>query len=255
MKPLKLSVLLLGLLILPVPLCGQDTDENPAIVIMQKVVEKMKTNEGLKHKHLNFKKHHTDMKLDDLNNPKKKKKITDQIIEVRPPKGDEWLIQEDDESKNKKQDNGGEFEKIIEALSQRFDYEVAKPTADCPACPLISKNDKAYLVINFRANRNIKTNGDNIKEIMNRSAGKIYVDVENLYVQRFESNMTKVYERGWWNIFQLKQADLVLEQSEIDTPEGKIIVVISSTIKYRYSLFGEKLGIRSWIYEDYRYVP
>ena len=93
-----------------------------------------------------------------------------------------------------------------------------------------------------------------MKEIMNRSAGKMYVDLENLYVQRFESNMTSAYKKAW-GIFQLKQADLVLEQGEVDTAEGKIIVTMSTTIKYRYSLFGETRGIRSWTYEDYRYVP
>ncbi len=254
MRPAKPSVLLILMLvlILPVPLYSQDTAENPATVIMQKVVQKMLANEELKRKHLNFKKHYIDTKIDDSGKPKKT--ITDQIIEVRPPKGDEVLIQEDGEAKNKKQDSGGEFEKIIEALSRRFDYEMAKPTADCATCPLISKGGKAYLVINFRANGSIKTDGDDVKEIMNRSAGKIYVDVENLYVQRFESGMTMTYSRAW-GFFQLKQADIVLEQSETDTPEGKIIVVISCTIKYRYSLFGESRGIRSWEYSDYQYVP
>ncbi len=252
MKPPKLSVLLIGLLILSVPLYGQNTADNPAEVIMKKVIEKMKINEELKHKHLNFKKHFIDTKLDDSGKPKKI--ITDQIVEVRPPKGDEVLIREDGEVKNKKQDGGGEFERIMEALSLLFNYEMAGPTSDCPTCPLISKNGKAYLVINFRTNGNVRANGDDVKEIMNRSAGKIYVDIENLYVQRFESSLTNVYERGW-GIFQLKQADSVLEQGEINTPEGKVIVVTSSTIKYRYSFFGDKRGIRSWTYGDYRYVP
>lgn len=252
MKPIKLPTLLLGLLILLMPLHSQGTVDNPATIIMQKVIEKMKINEELKHKHLNFKKHFVDTKLDDSGKPKKI--ITDQVIEVKPPKGDEVLIQEDGEDRNKKQNSGGEFEKIMEALSLLFNYEMSKPTADCPTCPLLSQGGKAYLVINFQSNGKIRANGDDVKEIMNRSAGKIYVDIENLYVQLFESNLTRTYDRGW-GIFQLKQADSILEQGEIDTPEGKIIVVTSSTIKYRYSFFGEKMGIRSWTYENYRYVP
>ncbi len=252
MKLIKQSVLLIGLLTLPIPLYSQSTADNPANMIMKKVIEKMRVNEEIKRKHLNFKKHFVDTKLDDSGKPKKI--IADQIIEVKPPKGDEMLIREDGETKNQKQDSSGEFEKIMEALSLLFDYETTRPTADCPNCPLISKNGKAYLVISFRTNGRVRANGDDVKEIMNRSAGKIHVDIENLYVQRFESNLTKTYDRGW-GIFQLKQADSVLEQSEIDTPEGKVIVVTSSTIKYRYSFFGEKLGIRSWTYEDYHYVP
>lgn len=245
------TVLVCLFFLLPIKVSCQDS-QNPATTIMQKVVEKMKVNEELKHKHLIFKKRFVDTKLDDSGKPKRT--ITDQIVEVKPPKGDEVLIQEDGEAKNKKQYSGGEFEKIIEALSLLFNYEMARPTADCPTCPLISKNGKAYLVINFLASGNVKTNGDDVKEIMNRSAGKIYVDVENLYIHRFESNLINTYERGW-GIFQLKQADSVLEQGEINTPEGKVIVVTSSTIRYRYSFFGEKLGIRSWTYDDYRYVP
>ncbi|OGN00741.1 MAG: hypothetical protein A3G51_03335 [Candidatus Yanofskybacteria bacterium RIFCSPLOWO2_12_FULL_43_11b] len=252
MKPVKFLALLLGLLILPAPLYGQTDTENPATVIMQKVIQKMLVNEALKNKYLNFKKHFVDTRLDDSDKPKKT--TTDQIIEVRPPNGNEVLIQEDGEPKNKKLDSGGEFEKIMEALSRRFDYEMTKPTADCPACPFMSKDGKVYLVINFHANGSKNTGGDDVKEIMNRSAGKMYVDLENLYVQRFESNMTSAYKKAW-GIFQLKQADLVLEQGEVDTAEGKIIVTMSTTIKYRYSLFGETRGIRSWTYEDYRYVP
>ncbi|GEM_PF-5924079 len=252
MRLTKFLLLLIAFLILPMSLPGQDTTENPAIVIMHKVIEKMKVNEDLKRKHMNFKKHYVDTKLDDSDKPKKI--ITDQVIEDRPPKGDEVLIQEDGEPKNKKQDSGGEFEKIMEALTRRFDYDMAKPTADCPTCPLISKEGKAFLVINFHANGSKDAGGDDIKEIMNRSAGKMYIDLENLYVQRLESSMTRNYNRAW-GIFQLKQADLVLEQNEIDTAEGKIIVITSTTVKYRYSLFGETRGIRSWTYEDYRYVP
>lgn len=252
MKPIKLLLLLLGLLMLPVSLYSQTNTENPATVIMQKVIEKMKVNEELKQKNLNFKKHYIDLKLDDSGKPKNK--VTDQVIEVRPPNGDEVLIQEDGKPKNKKQDSGNEFEKIMEALSRRFDYEMAKPTADCPTCPLISKDDRAYLVINFHANGSTDTKGDNIKEIMNRSAGKMYIDLENLYVQRFESNLTRTYSRAW-GIFQLKQADVLLEQGEIDTPKGKIIVATSTKIMYLYSLFGESRGIRSWEYQEYQYVP
>ncbi len=252
MRSTKLSVVLLPvLMIMPGPLYGQDPMVNPATVIMQKVVQKMKDNEVQKQKHLNFKKHFTDTKLDDSNKPKKK--MADQIIDVRPPLGSEVLIQEDGEPRNQKRESGGEFDKIIEALSQRFEYEMAKPTADCPTCPLILKDGKAYMIINFKGNEN-QNAGDDIKKIMNRSAGKMYVDIENLYVQRFESYMTRTYSRAW-GIFQLKQADLVLEQKEVDTPEGKIIVVATISIKYRYYLFGESRGIRAWEYQDYRYVP
>ena len=254
MKPPKLPILLFGLLILSIPLRSQEATDNPATVIMQKVIERMKINEELKHKHLNFKKHYVETKVDDLIKPKKIKIETDQVIEVRPPKGDEFLILEDGEVKNKKQTGNGQFEKIMNALSILFNYEMAEPTEDCPTCPLMSKGGKAYMVINFRAKGNVKTNGDDVKEIMNRSAGKIYIDIEGLYVQRFESNLTNSYERGW-GIFQLKQADSILEQNEINTPEGKIIVVTSSSIRYRYFLFGEKAGIRSWTYGDYNYVP
>ena len=252
MKPLKLSILLFGLLISPMPLFSQEVSDNPATMIMQKVIEKMKVNEELKNKHLNFKKHYTDIKVDDSGNPKKT--ITDQVIEVLPPHGDEMLVEEDGESKNKRQDSNNEFNKITEALSQRFDYEMASPTTDCPSCPLLSKNGKAYLVINFQANGKVRTNGDDVKEIMNRSVGKIYVDVENLYIQRFESNMNKTYSRAL-GIFKLKQANSIIEQGEVDTPEGKIIIVIFTSIKYHYSLFGDTRGIRSWTYENYRYVP
>lgn len=254
MKSPRLLIVPLGLLLIaPTPLHSQDSVSNPATVIMQKVIEKMKSNEELKHKHLNFKKNYIDTKLDDSGKPKKIS--TNQVIEVRPPKGEEILVQEDGEPKNKKQNSGGEFEKIMEALSSLFNYEMAIPTTECPTCPLISKADKAYLVINFKANGKVKANGNDVKEIMNRSAGKIYIDLDSLYVQRFESNLTKTYERGWWGIFQLKQADLILEQGEIDTAEGKIIIVTSTTIKYRYSLLGETRGIRSWTYGDYRYIP
>ncbi len=254
MKPLRLPILLFVLLILPMTLYGQTNSENPATVIMQKIVQKMLANEPLKNKHLNFKKHFIDTKLDNTDKPKKR--ITDQVAEVRTPNGDEVLIQEDGEPKNKKQENGGEFEKIMEALSRRFNYEMAKPTTDCLTCPLISKDGKAYLVINFYASGSVDTGGDDIKEIMNRSAGKMYIDVENLYVQRFESNMVRPYNRVG-GIFQLKQADMVLQQGEVDTPKGKLIVVKSTVAKYRYSIviLGEKRGIRSWNYEDYRYVP
>jgi hypothetical protein len=215
----------------------------------------MLANEDVKSKHLNFTKHFVDTKLDD-SNKLKRKIITDRITEIRPPNGDEVLIQEDGESKNKKQEKGGEFEKIMEALSRRFIYEMTKPTADCPTCPLISKDGKAYLVINFHANGDVATGGDDIKEIMNRSAGKMYIDVENLYVKYFESNLTRTYKRVG-GAFQLKQADLILEQGEEDTPDGKLIVVRSTVVNYQYSIFilGETRGIRSWTYGDYRYVP
>ncbi|MBI2062508.1 MAG: hypothetical protein HYT64_02365 [Candidatus Yanofskybacteria bacterium] len=254
MKSSKFLALLLGLFLsMPISLYGQTSIENPASVIMQRVIEKAKTNNDRKTKHLGLKKHYTDTKVDD--NGRSKKIITDQIIQVAPPDGHEILIEEDGHKKNKRMDSRGEFEKILEALSQLFEYETAGPTSDCPACPLISENGKAYLVIKFKAKSNARTDRDDIKEIMVRSAGKIEVDIENLYIKRFESHMVRNYDRVG-GAFQLKQADVVLDQEEIDTPEGKVIAVKAATINYRYSLFilGETQGTRSWIFSEYQYV-
>lgn len=253
MRQIKTLVLFILFVVLPsAPIYSSGDVENPATLIMQRVIRKMMANEELKHKHLDFNKHYT---VTDIDESGKTKKISaNQVFHITPPNGDETLIQEDGKAKNKKHEKGGEFEKIIEALSERFQYKMASPTSECPTCPLISKDDRAFMVINFKASGDKNTGGDNIKEIMDRSVGKIYVDVENFYVQRFESNMIRTYSRGW-GIFQLKEVQVTIEQGEIDTPTGKIIAVMSTEIRYRYSLFGESRGIRSWKYGSYNYVP
>ena len=228
------------------------TEKTPVQTVMQKVIERAKANEQLKRRNLNYMRRITTTELDDSGRPTKTKK--DQLVEILPPDGSEIVREENGRPVRKPQERSVSFEKLVDAFSTAFDFELAKPTESCPTCPFLSEGNDVLLLVNFKARIGIKDSDDDILNIMYRSVGTIYVNLEDLYIKRLKSQLTRDYVRGW-GIFKLKRTDMTFEQEE-RAESDHIVVLKSMESVYRYSLFGSNdFEKRTWLYTDYRYIP
>lgn len=135
-----------------------------------------------------------------------------------------------------------ELLKILEAMIRLDDFIVERiePT-----------DDRLYYVITFKPKPQQKTSGD-AEEVIVRSEGKMYVDIEKFYIKKLSAWLTKTYSRVGilgMNIFNLRRANLEIAQEELDG----IIVMKSAIIIDKYSLFGaETFEKQSYFYKDYQ---
>jgi hypothetical protein len=135
-----------------------------------------------------------------------------------------------------------ELLKILEAMIRLDDFIVEKiePT-----------DDRLYYIVTFKPKPKQKTTGD-AEEVIVRSEGKMYVDIEKFYIKKLSAWLTKTYSRVGMlgmNIFNLRRANIEIEQEELDG----IIVMKSAVIIDKYSLFGvETFEKQSYSYKDYQ---
>lgn len=107
---------------------------------------------------------------------------------------------------------------------------------------------RPYYLISFEARPGVRARGD-VEDIMIRSKGEMYVDIEKFYIKKLTAKLVREYERCF-GCFKLMRADFTVEQEEF---EG-IVVMKSITIVDRfYALknFGVTFERKTYTYKDY----
>mgnify|MGYP001607666049 CR=1 FL=1 len=108
-------------------------------------------------------------------------------------------------------------------------------------------DNRPHYLINFQPKPRQRTDGNDVEEIIVRSEGVMYVDIEKFYIKQISAWMTRSYSRGW-GIFSLTRANVDMTQEEF----GDIIVMKSIVITDRYSFFGDTFEKQTYSYQDYQ---
>jgi len=137
-----------------------------------------------------------------------------------------------------------ELLKVLEAMIMLDDFAIIR---------IEFLDGRPCYVIFFKPRPGQKANGD-VEEIIARSEGEIYIDIEKFYIRKLSARMIRPYARGGilgWSIFNLTRANIEMLQEEF---EG-IIVMGSVLIIDKYSLFGiETFEKQTYTYKDYQQI-
>lgn len=212
-----------------------DQITNPADFIIETTLKKAEENEALKRK-LVYKRSY---RVNDLNNsgqPKNTKK--DETVLVGPD-GKEQLLEPDGQVAKTGKPSAPKYDllRIMSLMRKLDEFELER---------IEMINNRPYYVINFKPKPKQKVYTDE-EEIIIRSEGTIYIDIEKFYIWHMTAHMTSSYRR--FLVFNLNQAGLDIHQEEFE----KTIVVKSLTIIARYSLFGvSTFEKRGFLFDDYQ---
>ena len=108
--------------------------------------------------------------------------------------------------------------------------------------------DRHFYVISFNPKSKMKPNGDT-EDVIIRSEGEIYVDIEKFYIKKLSARLIRDYERAL-GLFSLSRANI-----EMELDEFKGIVVMKSIIlvdKYWIIFKGSTFEKQKFTYKDYR---
>lgn len=215
---------------------------NTADFIIQTVITKARENETVKRTKLSYKRVWT---VDNLNDREQVIDRDKEEVVLIEPGGRERLVE-----KNGKPVRGGrsssqrfEMIKVLEAMVKLDDFSVTK---------IETVDNRPHYVINFKPRPGQKTDGD-VEDILVRSEGVMYVDIERFYIKRLSAWMTKPYSRGW-GMFTLSRASIEIVEEEF---EG-IVVMKSLTVVDRYWALwrgGDVFEKQAYLYKDYQKIP
>lgn len=214
---------------------------NTGEFIIQTVITKARENETVKRARLTYKRVWT---VDNLNDNEQVTDREKKEVVLIEPGGMERLIE-----KNGKPVKGGKSSsqrfdmiKILEAMVKLDDFSITK---------IEMVDNRPYYVINFKPRPRQRTN-DDVEDIIVRSEGVMYVDIEKFYIKRLSAWMTRPYSRAW-GMFNLSRANIEMVEEEF---EG-IIVMKSLTLVDRYWAFwrGNVFERQIYSYQDYQKTP
>ncbi len=233
---MKKSVPFCLLLLLTSVALAQGQPKNPVEFIMKKVLVNTKEQDTIKSEKLVYKRAYI---LEDLNDNAEVTKREKEEVTLIQKDGVEKIISSS--SRNSKISSPRfDLIKALETLTKFDDFEMVR---------IDMLGARPYYLINFKpkiANRP-KAN-DDVEEIIIRSEGWMYVDLEKFYIKQIAVGITKSYSRGW-GIFNLDRANLEMSQTEF---KG-IIVMDYVTLIDRYSFFGfTTFEKQTWTYQDYQ---
>ena len=211
-----------------------DTGES----IIRNVLSRSRENEILKKEYLAYKRVFSIDNLDD------NEQITDrereEVVSISFG-GKEELLEVNGKPVRKIRSTSPRFDlmNVLDALLKLDEFKIIR----------IDKiEDKHFYVISFKPKPGARPNGD-VEDVIVRSEGEVYIDIEKFYIKKISAKLIKKYERAW-GIFNLSQANLEMEIGEF---EGimvmKYIIVID---KYWLFFRGDTFEKQMYIYKDYQ---
>lgn len=250
MRPAAVAVVLA--MLFGQPMYGQtpeiQIDASTGAFIVQTVIKRAKENDLVKKEKLTFKRVYTVHYLND----------NGQVIDPDKPEKEEAVAIERDgkERMTEKKKNGKpvnpvnvsapkfDLIKALEAVGKLDKFEVSR---------IEMFEGRPNYVISFEPKPGQRTNGD-VEEVIVRSEGMMYVDIEKFYIKKFSAWMVRPYSRGGifgWNIFNLTQANIEMAQEEFND----IVVMSSVVITDKFSVFGvDTFEKQTYTYSDYRQI-
>ncbi len=227
----------------PGALAQEAQPNSPVEFIIQKVIQNISENEMAK-KALTYKRVHTIENLDNNEQTTDTEKHEITLIEVG---GKETIIWLNGKSMKRRQDTPPDFDmlKSLRAMYKLDQFQILS----MEMC-----DDRPCYVISFEARPGV-TGSNKEEDVIVRSEGKMYVDIEKFYIKKLSARLIREYERCW-GCFKLLRTDFTIEQEEFE----EIIVMKSITIIDRFYALknrfthpgGMTFERKTYIYEDYR---
>lgn len=242
MRPAAVAALLA--LLFGQPVLGQtpeiQVDASTSEFIMKTVLVKTKENEPLKRAGLTYK------RVYDVYNLNEKEQVIDrdkEEVTLVEPGGRERLVERNGKPVRGGSASGQKFNllTVFEATTKLHDFSIIR---------IEMVEGKPSYVISFKPKPNQKSAGD-VENVIARSEGVMYVDIEKFYIKRLSARMVRPYS-PWKALggFNLSRADIEMVQEEFNG----IVVMGSVTITDRYwSLFrGTVFEKQTYTYKDYQ---
>ena len=237
------TMVLIGLKTTPVSLSQTASIQAPLDTgefIVRTVITRTKENDEIKKEKLTYKRVYTVDNLNDNEQVTDRKKEEVVVVELG---GNERMIEKNGKPVNKGKASRPKIEliKVLEAVLKLDEFNIAR---------IETLDNRPHYVINFQPKPGQRINGNDVEEIILRSEGVMYVDIEKFYIKRISAWMTRSYSRGW-GIFSLTRANVDMAQEEF---EG-IVVMKSIVIIDKYSFFGDTFEKQIFLYKDYQKTP
>lgn len=230
------------ILLLPSPLdLGAQTAEihSPTEFIIRTVIKNIQENDIIKRKTLAYKRIHKIENLDEKEQiiDKEKEEITQ--IDIGGKETVVWLNRK---PVKRRQATPPDFDMVeaLQAMAKLDEFIVISlEMFDSRPCYLIS----------FKAKPAVRAQGD-VENIIVRSEGEMYVDIEKFYIKKLSARLVREYGRCW-GCFKLFRADFIVEQEEF---EGIVVMKSITIIDKFYALknFGMTFEKKTYTYQDYR---
>ncbi|OGN03314.1 MAG: hypothetical protein A2655_00600 [Candidatus Yanofskybacteria bacterium RIFCSPHIGHO2_01_FULL_43_42] len=206
--------------------------------ITQTVITKARENETIKRAKLTYKRVYT---VDNLNDNEQVTDRDKEEVVLIESGGREHLVEKNGKPVREGRSSSQRFDmiKVLEAMVKLDDFIIVK---------IEMVDNRPYYVINFKPRPGQRANGD-IEDIIVRSEGVMYVDIEKFYIKRLSAWMTRPYSRGW-GMFNLSRANIEMVLEEF----GGIVVMKSLTIVDRYWALwrGDVFERQNYLYKDYQ---
>lgn len=232
---------LIGLMPAPISLGQTASVQTPMSIgefIARTVTTRTKENDEIKKEKLRYKRVYT---VDNLNDNEQVVDREKEEVVVIEPGGNERMIEKNGKpvSKGKSSRPKIELIKVLEAMLKLDEFNIAG---------IETLDNRPHYVISFKPKSGQRTGSGDVEEIIVRSEGVMYVDIEKFYIKRISAWITRPYSRAW-GIFSLTRANLDMTQEEF----GDIVVMKSIVLTDRYSLlFGSTFEKQTFLYKDYQ---
>ncbi len=211
------------LLLVPVSALAQKAHD-PAEFILQKVVSLAKENDELKKNTLTFQRVYVVENLNDKEEVSDKEKEEVVAVELG---GKERLVEK----------NGRRVKANAKHSTPRFNMLVALEALmkfhDLKIDEIKMVENRPYYLISFKPKNGGPKARNDIEEVLIRSEGWMYVDIEKFYIRQLTARMFRSYSRAM-GIFNLKRANMEMAQEEF---EGVVVMKFIHLVD-RYSIFG-----------------
>ncbi len=212
----------------------------PVEFIVGKVLEKTQNNDQLKKENLTYKRIYTVESLNDKKEVVNKDK--EEVVLIEKGGRERTLERNGKGNKGNSRVSAPKFDliKALESLIKFHDFEINR---------IDMIDNRPYYLISFRPKADRSRTNDDVEEIIVRSEGWMYVDLEKFYISQITVWITRSYSRGW-GIFNLTRANVDMAQEELDG----IIVMKSIKLIDKYSFFGfDTFEKQTWTYQDYQF--
>lgn len=216
-----------------------EAPSNTGEFIIQTVITKARDNETAKRARLTYKKIYEVYNLD--NNEQVIDRDKKEVVLIEPG-GMERLVEKNDKPVKGGRSSSQKFDmiRVLEAMVKLDDFNVSK---------IEMVDNRPHYVIDFKPRPGQRANGDVEEDVIVRSEGVIYIDIEKFYIKRLSAWMTRPYSRAW-GMFNLSRANIEMVEEEF----GGIVVMRSATIVDRYwsILKGTVFEKQTYTYQDYQ---
>lgn len=231
--------LLFTILVQHTPSASNQSPTKPVDFIVGRVLDKTQDNDKLKREKLTYKRVYL---AENLNDKEETINVDRGEVVLIEKSGKERVLERTGRgAKGNSRVSAPKFDliKALESLIKFHDFEIIR---------IDMIGNRPYYLINFKPKINkIKAN-DDIEEIIVRSEGWMYVDLEKFYIKQITVWITRSYSRSW-GIFNLTRANIDMAQEELDG----IIIMKSINLIDRYSFFGfDTFERQTWTYKDYQ---